>query len=163
VVTAASVTRLGVSTVGPNAGAFSANRKSAIKVGVGSAGRLTGLNVYLQRTGTSGTQDLIGVLYRDVNGRPGGLVATTWHRTFSSSQAAGWYPLGFWKPVSVTPGRYWIGVLAGGTNGVAGLRWTSRAATRVHNYDPYSNGPSNPFGSASTGPELISIHAVWTG
>jgi hypothetical protein len=161
VVVAAQVTSVGVSTVGSSSASFGADRKTAIKIGVSTAGRLTRLNVYLQRTSTSGSQDLTGVLYQDVGGKPGALVATTWRRTFSSSQPAGWYQLGFWSPVPVAPGRYWIGVIAGSSNGVAAFRWKSWTAARARNVDAYSNGPSNPFGTASTGPELMSIHATW--
>jgi hypothetical protein len=163
VVAAAKVLPYGVSSVGPSTTAFGANRKAAIKIGVGSAGRLVRLNVYLQRTATTGSQGLVGALYKDSKGRPGALVATTWHRTFSSSQPAGWYQLGFWSPVPMTPGSYWIGVIAGTSNGVAAFRWTSRTATRVTNYDPYSNGPSNPFGTATTDARLMSVYATWMG
>jgi hypothetical protein len=90
-------------------------------------------------------------------------VAKTWRIRFSSTQAAGWRQIGFWNPVPVTPGRYWIGVIAGSSNGVAGYRWRSSTGGRAQNYDPFSNGPSNPFGTATTDATLLSLYATWNG
>jgi subtilisin family serine protease len=163
VVLAAKVAAFGVSSVGPSAGGFVVNRKVALATRVTAAGRFTRLNVYLQRTRFTGYQDLVGVVYKDSNGRPGALVAKTWRIRFSSTQAAGWRQIGFWNPVPVTPGRYWIGVIAGSSNGVAGYRWRSSTGGRAQNYDPFSNGPSNPFGTATTDATLLSLYATWNG
>jgi hypothetical protein len=161
VVAAASLDSLGVWSVGGASGSFSADRKVANKISVRSTGRLLRLSAYLQHGRTSGSQNLMGVVYKDSNGRPGALVARTWQRTFSSSQAAGWYPFTFSSPVPVTFGSYWIGIIAAQSSGVTGFRWVSRAGARAQNYDVYRGGPSNPFGTASTDAELMSIYTTW--
>jgi hypothetical protein len=101
------------------------------------------------------------VLYGDSAGRPSALLGSTPALTFSSTQPGGWYELAFGTAVPVTPGRYWIGLLSGRSNGVAGFRWTSSASCRAWNNDTYDDGPSDPFGTATVDAELMSMYATW--
>ena len=153
---------VGTTTVGPNSDTMSANRKRVNSVQVASAVHVTSLSLYLQPTSTSGSQVLEGVVYADSKGRPGALLGTTAVLTFSSSQTAGWYGLTFKSPLTLTAGAYWIGVLTGGTSGVAGFRWTNMTGSRAWNSNTYSKGPSNPFGSATVDSELMSLYATYT-
>ena len=53
-------------------------------------GNVSKLTVYLQPTGTSGSQLFTGLIYADSNGVPGALLGTTSQITFQSTQPGGW-------------------------------------------------------------------------
>jgi hypothetical protein len=102
------------------------------------------------------------VIYSDSSGSPAALLGTTSELVFSSGQAAGWYDLTFSSPVTLTAGTYWIGVMTGGTRGVAGFRFNSVSGSRDYNANTYTAGASNPFGSFSTDGEQMSLYATYT-
>jgi hypothetical protein len=65
------------------------------------------------------------------------------------------------SPVKLAAGNYWIGVITGGTGGVAGFRYDSVAGSRDYNFNVYTSGPSNPFGAVSTDAEQTSLYATY--
>ena len=74
-------------------------------------------------------------------------MATSSQLTFKSTEAAGWYDLPFASPPILAAGNYWIGVITGATSHVAGFRYDSVTGSRDYNTNPYTSGPTNPFGS----------------
>jgi hypothetical protein len=154
---------LGKTTVGANInGGFQANVERVNAYRVPAAGTITKLSVYLQPTSTSGQQTLKSVIYADVNGAPRTLLAVSSQLAFASTETAGWYDLPLPTPLSVQPGTLWLGIISGGTSGVAGFRWDSVANARDVNSRSYSSGPSNPFGSFSVDGEQMSLYATYT-
>jgi thermitase len=152
----------GKMTVGANSESFKADRKRVNRYPLPEAATVSGLSVYLKPTSTAGSQTLKGVVYADSNGAPGALLASTNELVFNSTDVKGWYDLTLPAPVTLQPGDYWIGLFAGGTSGVAGIRWDSVAASRISNSNTYTSGPRNPFGSGTTDDRQMSLYAVFT-
>jgi hypothetical protein len=161
VVTVGALT-FGSTGVGGSSDTFAANRKRVSAYSLSGSGSVTKLSIYLAPTSTSGVQNLEGVLYADSGGAPGALLGTTGQLAFSSSGAAGWYDLTFPSGVSVSAGKYWIGVITGGTSGVAGFRYSNVSGSRDYNVNTYTSGPTNPFGSVSSDSEQMSLYATYT-
>ena len=153
----------GKMTVGANGESFKANRKRVNRYPLPEAATVSRLSVYLKPTSTAGSQTVKGVVYADSNGAPGALLASTNELVFNSTDAKGWYDLTLPAPVTLQPGNYWIGLFAGGTSGVAGIRWDSVAASRISNSNTYTSGPSDPFGSGTTTDDRqMSLYAAFT-
>ncbi len=152
----------GNTAVGSGSDTFTANLKRANSYALANAGAVSKLTMYLAPGGVSGQQDIEGLIYADNNGSPGALIATTQQLVFSSTSSAGWYDLPFSSPVNLAAGRYWIGVITGGTSWVIGFRYTSVAGSRDYNGNTYTSGPTNPFGTASTDSEQMSLYATYT-
>jgi hypothetical protein len=154
---------IGKTTVGGSSDYFAAERKRVNRYALPTAGSLTKLSIYLAPRGTSGQQVLRGVIYADTGGGgPGALLGVSEPLSFASTNAAGWYDLGFASPPKLAAGNYWIGVLTGASAGVAGFRYDSVAGSRDYNANTYSSGPSNPFGSVTTDSEQTSLYATYT-
>ncbi len=162
VTSAPSTGTFGKTTVGASSDTAVANRKRVNRYSVSSSVSVTKLTIYLQQGGSSGTQTLEGVIYADSGGSPGALIAVSNQLTFASTNTAGWYDLPFSTPVSLAPGNYWIGFMSGSTSYVVGFRYDSVSGARLYNANTYSSGPSNPFGSASSDSEQISLYATYT-
>ncbi|HEX5195511.1 MAG TPA: hypothetical protein VFW09_22150, partial [Solirubrobacteraceae bacterium] len=152
----------GTTTVGGSSSSFITNRKQVNAYSLSQSGSVTKLSVYLQPGSGSGTADVEGVIYADSGGQPGALIATSSQLAFPSTGAAGWYDLTFSSPAALAPGSYWIGVLTGGTTQAAGYRYKFVSASRYSNYNQYSSGPSNPFGSGTTDNQQMSLYATYT-
>jgi hypothetical protein len=152
----------GKTSVGASADSYAANRKRVSRYALPTAGTLTKLSAYLAATGVFGSQLLEGVVYADSAGKPGALLGVSEPLTFKSTNAAGWYGLAFSSPLKLAAGNYWIGLLTGSSAGVAGFRYDSVAGARAYNADPYTAGPTNPFGSFSTDSEQASLYATYT-
>jgi subtilisin family serine protease len=161
VVQAAPAT-FGQTGVGGSTDSFAGDRKRVNAYSLPTAGSVSKLSVYLAPTGTAGQQALRGVVYADSGGSPGALLATSNELVFHSSDAARWYDLVLPSPLRLAAGRYWIGVITGGTSYVAGFRWSSVAGSRVYNGNTYTAGATNPFGPASTDSEQMSLFATYT-
>jgi subtilisin family serine protease len=154
-----SQTTLGNSVVGSGWDSFAANRKRVNVYALSGQASLSKLEIYLSSAGGSGTADLEGVIYADSGGAPGALIAVSGQLAYSGS-AAGWYALPFASQVTLSAGTYWIGVITGGSGGVAAFRYSSVSGSRDYNNNSYSSGPSNPFGSSfSTDSEQMSLYA----
>jgi thermitase len=151
----------GLTTVGANSDNMVANRKRVDHFQLSVSGSVSKLTTYLAPRGVSGQQVLKGVIYADQGGVPAALLGASNQLTFHSTDAAGWYDLVFPSAVALQPGSYWIGVISGGSNNIAGFRWNSVAGARALNQDSYSDGPSNPFGGASIDNEQMSVYATY--
>lgn len=153
----------GSTNVGGSADSFAAGRKRVNAYSLSQSGSLTKLSLYLAPTGqTSGQADIEGVVYADSGGSPGALLGTTGQLVYSAGQPAGWYDLSFPSPLSLTAGSYWIGVITGGSSGIAGFRYTYLAGSRDYNPNAYTSGPTDPFGSFRTDGEQMSLYGTYT-
>jgi hypothetical protein len=159
--TAVVTATFGSTGIGGSSDAFSADRKRVNAYSVSAPVSVSKLTICLASTSTSGQADVKGLIYADSNGSPGALVATSNQLVFSSTQTKGWYDLPFSSPVGLPAGRYWIGVITGGTGGVAGFRYTSVSASRDYNVNSYSSGPTSTFGSFTTDSEQMSLYAAY--
>jgi subtilisin family serine protease len=152
----------GTTTVGGIPDTMLSDRKRANHYQLSVAGSVSKLSIYLQPTGTSGTQVIKGVLYADSTGKPGALVATTLELSFSSGQLAGWYDMVFPSAVALAAGNYWIGMISGASSHVAGFRYAPVSGSRAYNANSYASGPTDPFGSAMIDDEEMSEYATYT-
>jgi thermitase len=153
---------LGSTEPGANSDKFETERKRVNRYALPTNGWVTKLNVYLAPTSTSGQQVMKGVIYSDTSGKPEKLLAVTEPLTFKSTNSAGWYELPLKPGLQLSAGNYWIGVITGPTNSVAGFRWTSVTGARISNANTYSSGPTNPFGTAEkTDAEQMSLYASY--
>jgi hypothetical protein len=158
---ALTTSTMGTMSVGPFPGYMSANLKRANRYSLPTSGSVTKLSVYLQPTSTSGQQPIEGVIYKDLVGSPGALVATTNQLVFQQAEGAGWYDLSFPVPVSLSAGNYWIGLISGDTADVAAYRYEDVIDSLAYNLNSYSSGPANPFGSVSTDDRQLSLYATY--
>jgi hypothetical protein len=152
----------GKTSLGASSDVYAANRKRVSRYALTVEGTVSKLSMYLAPTATAGQQVLEGLIYADSSGSPGALLATSTQLTFKSTNTAGWYDLPFASPLPLSPGNSWIGVLTGGSGGVAGFRFDTLTSSRDLNSNTYTSGPSNPFGTSSTDSEQTSLYATYT-
>jgi hypothetical protein len=128
------------------------------------AGSVTKLSVYaIPGINSPSPQALRAVIYGDSGGSPGALVASGPEVSYSGSiNGSGWFELPLSAPVALSPGTYWIGFLTGATTEGMGYRYDSAANSRAYNTNPFANGPTDPFGSATKDSEQASIYATYT-
>jgi len=162
VISSAPPATFGTTSVGGSSDAFAPNRKRVNAYSLSQAGSVSKLSVYLGPGYASGTADIEGVIYADSGGSPGALIATSSQLVFPSTGAAGWYSLPFASSPRLAAGRYWIGVLTGGTTHAAGYRYATVTASRRYNTNTYASGPSSPFGSATSDSQQMSLYATYT-
>ncbi|MGN6797256.1 MAG: S8 family serine peptidase [Gaiellaceae bacterium] len=151
----------GTTSVGPSTDQLTANAKRANRYQLPVAATVSKLSVYLQPTGTSGSQLIEGIVYADTGGAPGARLGVSQPITFKSTQQAGWYDLVFQTPIKLAAGNYWIGMIAGTTSKIAAFRYASVTGSRAYNNDNYANGANNPFGSATVDSEQMSVYATY--
>jgi hypothetical protein len=60
--------------------------------------------------------------------------------------------------VRLPPGAYWIGPITGGQPDVARISYDPLPGVLAFDANPFSSGPSDPFGSISSGDELMSLY-----
>src|SRR3954451_13979117 len=158
-------TTFGTTTIGSATDTFGADRKRVSPATLTEAGRVTKLRLFVEPGGASGQETLRGLVYADAGGAPGRLLGTTGVLAYDDGDTSfrGWWDLSLPTPLSLPAGRYWLGILSGGTSDVAGFRWESTAASgRLHS-DIYADGASDPFGApASTDAERMSLYAIYT-
>jgi hypothetical protein len=159
--TAVVTATFGKTNVGASTDAFLAGRKRVNRYALSVGGAVTKLSIYLAPTSTAGEELIKGIIYSDSGGAPSALLGVTEQLTFAQSNAAGWYDMKLASPVKLAAGNYWIGVITGGTGGVAGFRYDSVAGSRDYNFNVYTSGPSNPFGAVSTDAEQTSLYATY--
>src|SRR5262249_20411148 len=152
----------GKTAVGGSSDSFGFERKRVNSCTLPTSGSVTKLSLYLQPTSTPGHQVMKGLIYSDASGKPDKLLGVTEQLTFKSTNAAGWYELPFSSPVKLSAGTYWIGVITGPTQNVAGFRYDSVTNSRDYNANSYSSGPTNPFGSVTIDSEQTSLYATYT-
>jgi hypothetical protein len=155
---------LGKTTIGANGEALAANRTQVNSYSLGEAGIVKRLRVNLRPNPTlTGQQVIRGVVYGDAGGVPGPLLAASNQLVFHSTDPSGWYDLPLPDPVSLQPGKYWIGLLAGSTSKIAKIRWDSVPGSRISNVRDFALGPNDPFGSVlSIDDRQISLYALYT-
>ena len=152
----------GTTSIGASSDPLTMDRKRVNRYQLPVAANVSKLTVYLQPTGTSGSQLFTGLIYADSNGSPGALLGKTNQITFKSTQPAGWIDLFFPAPVALTAGNYWIGMISGTSSRIAALRYTSVTHSRAYNNDNYANGANNPFGTPTFDSELMSVYATYS-
>ncbi|MEA2153347.1 MAG: hypothetical protein QOI18_1580, partial [Solirubrobacteraceae bacterium] len=161
VVAAAASETFGKTSVGASLDYFGFERKRVNHYVLPVAGSVSKLSVYLEAHAT-GQQVLKGLLYSDNAGVPAALLGVSQELTYASTSGAGWFDLTFASPVKLAAGTYWIGVMTGVTNSVAGFRWDSVAGSRAYNLNTYASGPTDPFGTVTTDAEQTSLYATYT-
>jgi hypothetical protein len=154
----------GKTTVGATwGGGFVVNLKRANAYRLPQAGTIWKLAIYLGPMSVRGSEMLNGVIYADSHGSPGALLATSRTLRFSNRDRPGWYTLRLNRPLFVSSGEYWLGILAGGTTGVAGYRWDWAFGTRVLDTNRYTSGPSKVFGRFTyIDNRQMSLYATYT-
>jgi hypothetical protein len=118
----------------------------------------TKIGMYVYPTGTPGTQLIRGVVYADSGGVPGALLGSTDELAFHSTDSAGLYYLSFPTSLSLAPGDYWIGEIAGPQYGVAAVPYDTVSGSGDFNTNAYSAGPTNPFGPFSLDNAQVSTY-----
>ncbi|MGA2321867.1 MAG: S8 family peptidase, partial [Solirubrobacteraceae bacterium] len=161
VVQAEGTSTFGTTTEGTSAESDPANVKGVNKYALSANGSVSKLSIYLQPTGTAGSQAFEGVIYAESSGAPGALLGTTSPLTFSSTNSAGWYELNFATPLTLAAGNYWIGFISGTTAGVAAYRYASVTSAIDYNSNTYTSGPSNPFGTPTVASAQLSLYATY--
>jgi hypothetical protein len=151
----------GNATIGDGSSSFVADYKRTNSYRLTEPGSVTQLGIYLQPTGTVGTQNIQGAIYADSFGTPGKLLGTTQSFNYSDNGAAAWWGLQFAKPLHLTAGRYWLAVLTSGTAGVAGWRYDVIPNSRVYNSNAFSAGFSDPFGAVTRDDFQMSLFATY--
>lgn len=136
--------------------------KRASKFTLSEAGVLTGMFAYLDGNGgTSGSQAVRTVLYRDSSGVPGSKVADSTVVNIASGASGSW--ANFTTPfVSLTAGSYWMAIQTGATGGVArDVGDGSSSPNWYGNADVFTDGGSDPYGSGNTGTGTLSVYASY--
>jgi hypothetical protein len=154
----------GYATVGASWGVFGSGIKAVNRFPLTEAGRVNKLSIYVDGNGgPSGTGMMKGIIYADAGGQPGALLATSNEISITAGAAGGWRDLVFGSPVSLSAGRYFLGVLVGGTGNV--IRETYDAETGIMRYDAdaYADGASNSYGAATTFNNKMSLYASYSG
>ncbi|HSC02001.1 MAG TPA: hypothetical protein VLC49_01750 [Solirubrobacteraceae bacterium] len=164
------LTELGEPETGAQSVGLEADVKQVTRYVIPTVGHARDINVYLRPTGLSGQQLLQGVIYADAGGIPGSLLGTTGAITFPSTASPGWYTLTLPRQrttdnpsglLLLQPGAYWIGIIAGGDPGVAAVAYDPVPADLTYNTNPFTSGPSDPFGPAVTLDERISLYLTY--
>jgi hypothetical protein len=164
------LTELGDVEVGALSQGLEGDVKQVARYSLPTSAYAREINVYLQPTGLFGQQTLEGVIYADSGGAPGELLATTSDFTYPSSAPPGWYALKIPRQRTVqnpsgllllAPGDYWIGFITGGDSAVAAVAYDSASAALAYNANPFSAGPTDPFGPISTSDERLSMYLTY--
>jgi hypothetical protein len=159
----------GKTATGASSLGFTANEVGVNRSILNEPGIVTMLSVIVQ--GATANVKLRCVIYAD-NGAdaPGALKGVTAETTVTSGQAKGLVDLLFPAPISLPPGKYWIGFWSDGGGGSNGLRFYDVGAAGVFQFKtagfPYSstNNPPDPFGAATTsgGNEQFTVFGTYT-
>jgi hypothetical protein len=105
---------------------------------------------------TSGSQEIRGVIYR-----VGKLVAETEPVTIKAGELGRWVEFPLETPVELDRGYYLLGLHSGPDNGVARYAWDpGQPESRRFNIDVFSDGASDPLGSAFTDSQRMAIFAL---
>jgi hypothetical protein len=155
----------GKSSVGANYdnGMF-ANYKIVNSATLSVPGSVTKLSVYaIPGINSPSPQALKAVIYSDSGGSPGALVATGTEVTYQGNvNGTGWFDLPFSSPVALGAGTYWIGFITGSTNEGMGYVFDWVGSSRAYSQNTFTNGPTDPFGTATQDSEQASIYATFT-
>jgi hypothetical protein len=140
-----------------------ANTKRGSRFYLGQKGLLHNMAAYLDGNGagSSGSQSLRMVLYRDSSGQPGTRIAQSNAVSVAADSGLRW--VYFPSPAAqLNPGYYWIMVHSGSTNAVTRIRASVDANLRA-NTDTFSDGAANPAGTlGSLGTTTLSLFVNYT-
>ena len=127
-------------------------------------GSVTKLSVYaIPGINSPSPQALKAVIYSDSGGSPGSLLATGTEVTYRGNvNGSGWLDLPLASPVSLSPGTYWLGFIAGTTTEGMGYRYNSAPNSRAYNANSYTSPPTSTFGAPTKDSEQASIYATYT-
>ncbi len=142
-----TVRTVGMTVAGTGRNVCGSNSKRASPVQLTERASVTDLVAYVDGKGPgSGAQAVRAILYRDANGSPGARVAQSNGRQVSAGQPGAWVSFSFESPLSLEPGRYWIGLHSGASASVARYATvTSSGDLRLHVGDSYSDGAAFSF------------------
>lgn len=149
---------LGKPDPGSTLAALSANVKQVNRYSLPTSAQVGFEDVLLGPTGKAGTELVRGVVYGDTNGAPGPLLGATNVFPFARADGAGTATLAFSPNLQLPPGNYWIGLITGGQTNVAAISYDPEPGVLESDANPFSSGPSNPFGPISSGNELMSLY-----
>jgi subtilisin family serine protease len=164
VVAAGATATFGKSTVGAlHDGGILANYKVVHTAVLSAPGAISKLSVYaVPGVNSPAPQVLKGVIYADGGGSPGALVATGAEAVYRGNvNGVGWFELPFASAVPLNAGTYWIGFITGATTDAVGYAYDEAPNSRAFNQNPFSSGPSDPFGPATEDSEQASIYATY--
>ena len=143
---------LGTTTTGTTTLGFPfANNKSVSKFTLAEENTVTGLYAYYSNA-YSGVHSK-AIIYSDNSGSPDALVAVSDEVTAIS---LGWNFFALPSRVTLAAGDYWLGIIADTQLNTS----AESGATSRYSSDTYSDGPSDPFGSATTSSYLRPIYAT---
>lgn len=150
----------GKTTIGKSSDTLVSNEKRVNACVLPINATMSELSVYLAPTSFSGKQLIKGMVYSS-SGKPATRLGVTKALTFKSSYPPGWYHLLFARPLKLSAGSYWIGIITGEASRVAGERYDSLAKAEDYNANTYTSGPSKTFGAFSTTDEQMSLYATY--
>ena len=152
----------GTTTPGPSSDTADANYKLASKFTAPQAGNVVKVTGYVSGLAkSSGSQVVRAIFYANNAGAPGALLGVSNEVTIAARRPWGWVDFTFQSPVAIPAGTVWIGYISGSTNKVAQFRYSQINNDSQTNVNTYASGPSNPFGSASSGARHYSIYATY--
>lgn len=140
---------------------MTADKKRGSKFTLPDRATLLNFSAYLDGQGaTTGSQAVRMVVYKDNNGVPGGKWAQSNAVNIAAGSTGRW--VDFTAPATpLDPGEWWIVIHTGNTGDVARNRGDG-AANWYANADPFSDGPSNPFGPGMAGAGTLSVKISYT-
>jgi hypothetical protein len=141
---------------------LSIDLKRVTKLTVNQSHNIDGVQIYYDGNGgTGGTTTIKAVIYSDSGDAPSALLGVSDEQIVNSGDDAGFITFSFSPSVAVSPGVYWVGVLRGGTAGVARHRFDLIAGNQGYaNSDSYSDGPDDPFGAATSDTIIVATRLL---
>ncbi len=154
---------LGKTAVGASSDLAPNGYKWGNKYSLSQQGTFSKVSAYLaDNQSVTGGQTLRAAIYLDLGGLPGALAAQSSTVTVRDGQAAAWVDFPISPGVTLAPGTYWIVLQAGTPNNGARRYGDGAAGAEAYNADAFSDGISNPFGTASIGGWSWSLYATYT-
>src|SRR5262249_54640821 len=140
-----------------------ANYKIVHAATLSARGAVTSLSLYaVPGINSPSPQALRAVIYADLGGSPGALLATGPEVIYRGNvDGSGWLQLPFPAPVTLSPGTYCLGFITGNTTEGMGYVYDGVAGSRAYNINPYQGGPTTPFGVPTKDSEQASIYATY--
>jgi len=154
----------GTTNPGASTDTAAAGLKEVSKYTAPAPGNVTKLTGYISGLGQpTGSQPIRAVIYANAGGAPGALLGVSNQVTVNAGQAWGWVAFTFPSPVAIQAGTIWMGYIGGTTGSLTQLKYDTLTADLRYNQDAggYADGPSNPFGSATTSNKHYSLYATY--
>jgi hypothetical protein len=153
----------GNTTVGASSTYSSPDYVLASRFTLSADGAVSKVTASVKGSGTSGSQALRAVVYADFGGAPAGLKGTSQEVLVSWNAGRAWVDFTFATPLSLPAGDYWLGLHAGPRIGDALTYYAYDVLVggQRTKYDTYSNGASDPFGTATSKDRTMSVYATY--